>query len=254
MNDKELTKLILSNEIHFLGLFCYKDIKDNYIRYFDDGLRDMYDLNFTKLYGEMNDDIFDELYKYKLDRNEPHFQVCSHSKISYLKDKGFDEGCTVTMAATSLKVNPIKIKGIEFKNSKDHPEIINNVLDLELKYYGELWGNDFGGRNIYHHFAKMNQVDNYYYLACYHNNKIISHCYAFYSDGVVLLDGLIVKEKYRHLNIASNMIFHIKNTYNCPIYLHAYEEEDAKDMYTKIGFKIMYRQYDYLLLDKKDQK
>ena len=67
-----------------------------------------------------------------------------------------------------------------------------------------------------------------------------------------MIDGLIVEEKYRHLNIASNLILQAQKIYNCPIYLHAYEEEDAKCMYEKIGFKIIYKQYDHLLLDKKD--
>ena len=252
--NKKLIKQVLLNEYHFLDIFCEKIVKDVYIRYFDNQLKDMWDLNFTKVNGDLSPEMIDEIKQYKTDMNESHIQVCSYSPIDGLVEMGFDHGITLTMAATSIKVNPPKINGIEFKNTTDNPEIINDVLKLELKYYGELWGYEFGARNIYHHFSKMRQRDNYYYLTCYYCGKNIGQCYAFYSDGVVVIDGLIVEEKYRHLNIGSNLILQVKNKYNCPIYLHAYEEEDAKDLYIKLGFVILYRQHDYLLLDKKNGK
>ena len=63
--ENELTKKVINNEYNFVRFFCKEIIKDNYIRFYDDKIRDMYDNNFTDLYGEMTPEIFTEIKKIK---------------------------------------------------------------------------------------------------------------------------------------------------------------------------------------------
>ena len=154
------------------------------------------------------------------------------------------------MAATSVNTRPLKISGVEFKNLRNNPDLVNDFLDLDVRYYGKTYGEDFIARRMYRYFNKSLDGVGLDYFGCYINNKLVASCYTYYSDGVVGLDGLLVAEEYRGNNLASNLIKYIQQYYqNCPIYLHAAQSESAKDLYAKLGFEIIYQKHEYLKLD-----
>ncbi|MCR4660506.1 MAG: GNAT family N-acetyltransferase [Clostridia bacterium] len=248
--QKEIVRNIIENEYSLINLLSKPIIKEDYVRYIDDRLKDMYDHNFTDLLSDFNEEIFKEILDYKNKLKEGHIKISSVKEIDNPMLKDFDYECLLTMGATSLKINPLKIKNITFKNLKENKEIADDILMLETKYYGKEYGVDFTARKIFRYFAKIQEDNGLNYFVCYFNNKIIGYCYTYYDKKVVALDGLLIDEPYRHKNVATNLISYIKNYYNCPIYLHADLQETAKDIYTKIGFEILYRKHDYYKVDK----
>lgn len=248
--ENELTKKIINNEYSFIRFFCKEIIKDNYIRFYDDKIRDMYDNNFTDLYGEMTPEIFTEIKKIKEERKEDFIKISSFHEIPELEYLGYNKETLLTMAADIVNAKPLKIKGIGFKNILNNPELINELLKIDLEYYASEYGKDFVGHRIYRYFHKINELKGLNYFVCCYSNKIIAYCYAYYSNGVVALDGLLVDKQFRNNNIASNLIKHVQQYYqNCPIYLHADEAESTKELYERLGFKVLYKKYDYLRLD-----
>ena len=63
----------MNNEYNLVRLFCDEIIKDNYIRFYDDKLKDMYDHNFFDLYSELTPEILSEIKRIREERNEKHF-------------------------------------------------------------------------------------------------------------------------------------------------------------------------------------
>ena len=240
---------VIKCEYEFTTLLSRPLFRGNYIRYCDDNLRDKYDHNYSELLGEINDDIYQEILMIKKERNEPHIKIITHDESDYLLKRGLEETCTLTMVGEKLNVKPSKLPNLTFKNTKTNREIINDILDLECRFYGPLFGYDFVARNIMRYYAVSLRNKKLNLFGCYYNNKIIGYCYAYHSFGVVGIDNLLVDDSFRNNGVASNLISYIKNYYNCPIYLHADSEDTPKDLYLKIGFKTVHQFYEYFSLD-----
>ena len=248
--DEKLIKQIKDNKLRLVELFSNKITTKDYVRYFNDGVKDKYGENFTDLFSPLTSSLLNEIYQYKKDRQERHIRIATYNKEDILTKLSFNDDLILTMAANKVNPQPLKINNLKFLNLKNHPEIINDILYLELKHYGKVYGESFEARDTYHYFVNTLQYDGLDYFVCYFNNNIVGHAHTYYSDGVVALDGLLVDKDYRHLGIGSNLISYVQNYYNCPIYLHASEDETSKDMYTKLGFETIDQKHYYLYLDK----
>lgn len=251
MADK-LAKAVMNNEYSLTRLFCDEIIDDNFIRFYDNKIRDMYDHNFSDVYSELTPEILAKIKHIREERNEGFININSFFEIPELEILGYEKSVTVTMATEKLAIPPLKVKGVTYKNLKDKPELINDFIALDLKYYGKEYGESFVGRRMYRYFTETLKDTGVNYFGCYINNKLVALCYSYYAYGVVALDGLIVEEEYRHKHIAINLIKHIQDFYqNCPIYLHAEHEGYPESIYLKIGFRTLYQKYGYFLQKEK---
>ena len=247
--DSNITKKVLKNEYDFDALFTTKQITDTYIRFFDDKLPDMYDHNFTEVFNDLSPEDFSKIKTISEERKENHIKIVSFNRLKVLSILGYEHSVILTMAADTIQPKPLKIQNITYKNLKESPELINDFLSLELKYDAPLYGADFVAREMYRYFSVIKEKDGFNYFGCYYNNKLVAICYGFSIDGVIGLDGLLVDEPYRHNNIASNLVKHIQEYYhNCPIYLHADDEDTPKYIYQDLGFETLYKRHEYLLL------
>lgn len=254
-NNELLIKSVLKNEQSFIDLFCdffpvYLEKDKKCIRYFDNGLKGMYDHNFYVLKDVTLKD-FEQFKTVKDIRGENHIKISSSNKIPLLLENGFIESVILTMVNGDYKsINPKNNYSITFKNVRENPDIINDVIANEILCYGNVYGISFCIKRWNHYFNNINEGNNGLNIfACYYGNTFVGSCYTFYSDGVVALDALITVEEHRNEYIASNLIKHIANFYQCPIYLHADEEETAKELYKKLNFVTIETTYDYLKID-----
>lgn len=251
----EIINKVYENEKEFVDLFSSSfniQVGDLTItRFHDDGLRDMYDHNFFQL-DYIDEEIFSNLLKIKNDRSENFVKIFSDKPLDFLKEKEFELCGVITMLKEDYLDFPIPHNYlIEYKNVRENEDIINDVIANEIIYYGKEYGIDFCIRRWNHYFNKIKEGENGLNIfACYHQNKYIGSCYAYYHNGVVCVDALLVVEEYRKQYVASNLLRYIAHFYNCPIYLHTEEEGTPKEMYLKLGFKPIAKFYDYLLLDK----
>ena len=251
--NSNLVKSVFKNEHDLAALFTKKDITETFMRFYDEKLPDMWDHNFTEIFGDLTPEDYAKIKQISDDKKEQHIKISSFNRLKVLSILGFEHSIILTMAAETIHPKPLKLDNISFKNLKEHQELINDFLELELKYDGKLYGKDFVARKMYRFFVIAKDNNQFNYFGCYYNNKLIAHCYAFQSEGVIALDGLLVDEDYRHKNVASNLVKHIQEYYqNCPIYLHADDEDTPKYVYLGLGFETLYQRHEYLKLKNKD--
>ena len=239
------------NEQNFVDLFSVCLEIDGIKRYYDDQLRDMYDHNFS-LVDSIDNNILKTINKIKTDRKEYFIKISSPTPQDLLLEKGFEKEVTLTMVKTDYLHFPApKNYLVKYKNYRENNEIINDIIATEILYYGELYGIDFCIRRWNRYFNKVNEGENGLNMfATYYQDKIAGYCYAYYKNGVVCVDGLLVLKEYRNQYVASNLLAYIAHFYNCPIFLHAENDDTPKEMYEKLGFKTVSTSYDYLKIEK----
>lgn len=251
-NYNNLIKKVHENDQNFVDLFSNHFSINGVLRYHDDLLKDMYDHNFSEV-ETINEEIFNSIEQIKNDRNEGFIKISCSSPQDFLLEKGFEKDILLTMLKEDYLSFPIpKNYLIKYKNYRENEEIINDIIATEVLYYGEQYGIDFCIRRWNRYFNKVKEGENGLNIfACYYQNNIAGYCYSFSKNGVVCIDSLFVLPEYRKQYVASNLIAYVAHFYNCPIYLHASDDDTPKEMYEKLGFKTISVSYDYLRVDKK---
>lgn len=249
----DIKNKIKISEKNFTRLFSNTINIDDNTRYYDDEIKNMYDHNFFELHSEMNDELFAKFLDIKKERKETFMEITSANKSEYLIKNGFKEETILTLVKQDYQdFNILKPMDVRYIRYKENPKIIQDVIDIEIKYYGPAYGEDFCKRRWlrYKDYIDSHIDTTLDIWVIYDNDIAIGYCYSYLDKDVVGMDGLIIIEEYRNKHLASNLIKHIAQYYKCPIYLHADEQETAKEVYFKLGFKIIDKYYYYLKVDK----
>ena len=245
MNNIELS------ESSFTNLFSKPVSLPFGVRYYDDLLPDMYDHNFTLINTLVNEDKLNVLLDIKKQRNENFIKITTPIRSEFLEKKGFESEALLTMLKQDYdRFDVPSTKDVSFKSVKENKRYIEELIDIEIKYYGPSYGEDFCRRRWIRYYEKAledNGLDIYVALK---EDKVVGYCYSYYSHNIVCVDGLLVVKEMRKQYVASSMLKHIAHQYHCPIMLHASEDETPKEMYKKLGFETKEILIDYLLLDK----
>lgn len=239
MISKELINKVNKSEEEFTTLFSKRYPSNIVERYFDDELKDMYDHNFSLTKEEINDEILNTLLRIKEERKETFIKIESPKKLNSLVGKGFEEEQEITLVKEDYKnFNIPSIDFVTYKRYSENKEIIKDVIRIEQEYYGESYGVDFCGRRWIRYANRVDQNDTsgLDIWVIYDKDIAIGYCYSFFNNEVVAMDGLLVIKEYRNRYVASNLIKHIAAYYDCPIYLHADEDDTPKEIYYKLGF------------------
>ena len=217
----------------FYNLFCeYFIFSNNLIKREDNILKDKYDNNTFEYCGQFDKDEFEKALKYQKDRNDYFIKFEGYERLE--NNFGLEEGITLTMLLKEKKDFKINKNLIFLKPS------LNELIDLEVKHYKDIYGEDFCRRNMIRLYEKLN------YLGAYLDNKLVGAIYYFEYEDYICMDGLLVDENYRHRYIASSLINEIINKDNNKYYfLHAEEDDYPKDIYLKLGFEIVDKSYEY---------
>lgn len=71
-------------------------------------------------------------------------------------------------------------------------------------------------------------------------------CYAYAIDGYVVMDALVVREAFRKRYVATTLMKHIASQFKEEMFLHADADDTPKEMYGKMGFKMIDQLYEYV--------
>ena len=224
-------------------------------RFYDDKLRDMYDHNFTHFDEELNEDMYNALEAFRHTRGENFAKYVGLCRSPFLLSKGFDEEEIITMAKCDYLNFPKKeIPGLSFDSIRDNPSFLDELIAIEISEYGQDYGASFCSRRWIRYADKIKEGDNGLNIfGAFIDGKLVGYCYSFYSRNTVCIDSLLVVPSYRNRYIATSLLAHVASKFGCLIYLHASEEETAKQMYAKLGFEILLSTYEYLRIDKKEE-
>jgi len=237
-------------EIEYSRCFCKTVEQQNYIRFRDDLLKDMYSHNFTLIKHSNSDDEFhklveDEILLRKAEGSD-FCNIVSFVPVSEFLLQKFDIKPEISVNGfylfDSSKLSELKIRQNDCVISKISDQaMINDSLSIELDVFGDIMSNDFLTRksNIRKEVYFSPESLNSY--ICYENGESIGACDLFvYKDTAKIEDFSVSIKKQRQgygTVILKSIIETALNSNASTIYLVTDEDDTAKEMYLKCGFK-----------------
>lgn len=221
-------------EQKILELFSIKKyFSENLSKWEDNSFHDKYDFNYFEYLKQPSKDEFLQALKYQKNRNDNFIKFMGREAL--VDSFGLEQTITLTMELD--KKHPV------WRLNQDiecHYPAFDELKELELKHYAPIFGKDWVLKDIICEYEKLN------YHGAYLKGNLLGSCYSYKFDNCVCIDGLLTDEDYRKMYIATTLINHIvENNRDSKIYLHADEYDTPKKMYTKMGFKIVDRMYEY---------
>ena len=214
-----------------------KPFSEHLMKWEDPLLPDKYDQNFFEYSGQPTKEEFAKAVNYQKGIGAGFIKLEGDDPL--LDDFGLNSDVTLTMA--------LRTDGARWRTNPDlnfGKPTVDEVEELEVKHFGQQYGEGFARRNIRRNYEKLT------YQGAYLDGKLVGACYCFSSEGSTCIDGLIVDEGYRKRYVATSLIAHIRDSYpGTVLFLHADEDDTPREMYEKMGFETIDRLYEYLCSD-----
>jgi spore maturation protein CgeE len=240
---------IVECELEYTKCFSEDYENNNVIRFRDDQLRDMYDHNYTYIKETQNDSEFKRIIEdevlLRLSGKHKFCNIVLNSVASnpLLSTLGFKpELSTIGYYAFDVSQLPVlpALPGCSIKKVKSQ-EDIQDILYCDLQHDEEILGYDFCIRRAYRRgkvYVSDQGVDSY---ICYHNGDVIGNCDLFIHRGIAKIEDFAVIPSYQRKGYGTTIIkelirIAIESDAHT-VYLLTDEDDTAKEMYRKIGFK-----------------
>ena len=151
-------------------------------------------------------------------------------------DFGLSPGVTLTMQLAGSTDDWILNDEVEIRKPR-----YKDIIEIERKHFGPVYGEDFSVRNADHLFEYLD------FRGAYTGEKLVGAYYFSSSYGYTCVDGLIVDEDYRNRHIATTLLKHaVDEAAGNVVFLHADADDTPRTMYEKLGFRVVDRRYEYL--------
>jgi len=234
-NEESLTKLFSSLE----------GFSDHLLRYVDNNLPDMYDLNYFEYDEIPTDDEIASAIEYQKKRGDKFIKLESRKPLpKETVDKfGFEAWADYCMLLTKGSSSYwTKNTNIVVKNLKND-DIADDIIAFENENYGPVYGLDFNDRKMKHWLDKAQAGEKINFYAAYLDGKIVGNMYIYKTKDYASIDGLTVSPEYRNQYIATTLLAKAIEDAGVSVFLHADSEDTPKDMYAKLGFEVVDTKY-----------
>jgi len=248
MNDN--LHLFHSSELEIPAIFCEtKRINDHITFYYDDSLPGMYDFNFFDVTDALS---INDLELINKSNPRSHIKIQSCVRYQWLIDNGFSEIILLTMFNENSNTIPLK-KNAYLKTLIDNREVLEDIFLFQTSIWSD--SKEFTRKKLNHYVdCILSKKANLDIVVMYNeNNEFIGEAEVINSKDFVGVDGLYIKEEFQKQGYGTTLLGLINRKYNKPIYLHADDSETAKNMYTKLGFVVLNRLYDYYKVIKNNE-
>lgn len=246
--NEQIKHITRKTEESFARLFSTQEkIAPGITRRSDPALPDMHDHNNFGYERPLTDSDIRLMQDYQRSRGDSFLKIEGDFPLDdkLVKRANLESGCTLTMAANtnvlpSWKTNPaVEIRKLsEAANSDD-------ILNLELKNYGSIYGEDFAKRKMQRYFSVAAENKNLEFICAYIDGQITGYLYSYHTDECIMLDSLIVNEEFRMQKIATTLIRASIGDFKGIAFLHADSDDTPKEMYLKMGFQTVDHLYEY---------
>lgn len=207
----------------------------------DNQLKDKYDHNSFFYVGQPTAEEVQAALAYQKERSDAFLKLEGYEPLENTFGMEGEETLTMVLPKDadidSWKTNPaVSIRKADF----------DQLEQLELPYYGPMYGEDFTLRNSRRLRQKLT------YLGAYLDGKLVGCCYVFAADGYLCMDSLLVNQDFRCQHIATTLMKQIAVKARAKgnlLYLHADPEDTPKEMYARMGFQVADTVYEYLCTD-----
>lgn len=255
----EIIDLIRRQEAEFKSLFSKKVLFDGELAKWEDNtLPDMYDHNqFVPVNSNQpSEKSLLKAVQYQREHGRNFFKYESRKPLpeniaGKLKSEfGVEGGETYTMY---LPDNGEYVKWKENKKTSvtdlHDMDIMKDIIKIEEKNYLSVYGADFLNRKVKRYTDMVAENEHMHYLGAFQDGKIAGACYAYVSNGIIQMDDLIVNKECRNQYVATTLMKYIAGRFGGIFILHADEDDTPKDMYSKMGFRVIDSLYEYASSD-----
>ena len=244
IRDKEIERVetinsfpsIRSTEEEMAMIFSVKrSFSEHLKRWEDNELPDKYDHNCFEYSAQPTQEEYEQALNYQRERGDTFIKLEGDFPLE--EDFGLSCGVTLTMQLVGSTDGWIVNDEIEIRKPG-----YKDILEIERKHFGPVYGEDFTIRNANHLYEYMD------FRGAYLGGKLVGSYYYYSSNGFTCLDGLIVDEDYRCRYIATTLLkYAVREAAGNVVFLHADKDDTPKEMYEKLGFREVDRLYEYLL-------
>ena len=203
-------------------------------RWEDNELPDKYDHNCFVYSAQPAREEFEKALDYQRERGDSFIKL--EGDFPLKDDFGLSPGVTLTMQLSGSTDDWILNDEVEIRKPR-----YKDIIEIERKHFGPVYGEDFSVRNADHLFEYLD------FRGAYTGEKLVGAYYFSSSYGYTCVDGLIVDEDYRNRHIATTLLKHaVDEAAGNVVFLHADAVDTPRTMYEKLGFRVVDRRYEYL--------
>ena len=226
---------IRSTEEEMAMIFSVKrSFSEHLKRWEDNELPDKYDYNCFEYSAQPTQEEFERALDYQKERGDTFIKLEGDFPLE--NDFGLTAGVTLTMQLAGSTDGWVVNDKIDIRKPA-----YKDIIEIELKHFGPVYGEDFTLRNADHLYEYMD------FRGAYLGEKLVGSYYFYSTDGYTCVDGLIVDADYRGRYIATTLLKHaVREAAGNVVFLHADKDDTPKEMYEKMGFREVDRLYEYL--------
>ena len=238
MTPQEITVRTRATERQLALLFSEERPFSAHLSKWEDPLLpDNYDFNCFSCSGQPAKAEIAAAQQYQKERGAAFLKLESDAPLE--DSFGLEQSVTLTMtlqaSCDNWRQNPRVTVGTPT------PE---EALDLEVRHYGAVYGEDFTRRNIRRLYGKLR------YHGAYLGDALAGMCYTFEYGGCVCLDGLLTDEACRGQGVATTLLRDLaKQNEGKLLFLHADADDTPRQLYERLGFRVTDTLYEYLCTD-----
>ncbi len=238
-------KLISPEELYFsyVEVNSKKEINKDYIKYFDDLQPDKYYANFYKVLNPSKE-LISELKNKKF---REVFSFMSNKELDDLLDFKYEKDSLFYMHSSIFNLKPLK------DNDFDIRLLDNSYLDkiYDYDYNASLiFGEEFakGDAKRLSENIKNKELN---YFGAFKDNELVGQILTYVKGDSLLVEGVDVKEEFKHKGYCSALFKYILNYYKNDIkevMLIADRNDTVWQMYLDMGFDIIDSTYFYWMV------
>jgi spore maturation protein CgeE len=240
---------LYATEIEYTKCFSQYFETDNYIKFWDDSLTDMWNHNYIYLKQNMAKDELRDFILKEIEQRRNENKTFFRLEANFPMDDSVYNNLSIN--PTILKYdymyippeNYTLLKGNEdcvIKNAAA-PEVLEDGIKADLILSSPAMGEDFATRRI-HRKAKVycNPNINLNLYVCFHKDKPIGNCELFINGNTSKIEDFSVIDEFQRKGFGTSVIKHLlKQSMDSNVetaYLITDSADTAKDMYNKCGF------------------
>ena len=226
-----------NEELHIRLFSERKPFSEHLMKWEDPLLPDKYDQNFFEYSGQPTKEEFAKAVEYQKSIGAGFIKLEGDDPLS--DSFGLEEGVTLTMVLNRSETEWTTNPDLTFRTPS-----VEELEELDVKHFGQQYGEDFSRRNIRRQYEKLT------FHGAYLGETLVGACHSFCANGLTGIDGLIVDEAYRKRYVATSLMAYVKRSFSDTVlYLHADEDDTPRQMYEKMGFETADKLYEYLCTD-----
>lgn len=242
-------EILEKTEIEYLKNFCSYTETEDFIRFTDNNLPDMYSHNLTLIRRNLPENrlrqiILDQA-ELKRKENSDFLNIEANCGIDEKTvaevpiEGGEPEICYYMMISTDQYINLRGNSGCGLRKA-DNDQVLADGKIIDVAVNMEECGKDFAVRRCERKQAVYRKNDKLSFYVCYNGTNAVGMCEMFINGDTVKLEEFDVLENHQKKGYGTAIIKELlktaRDTGVKKAYVATYSKESAKEMYRKCGF------------------